>query len=139
MSSESNYSLTTKVDGDLFTVRGDTAEEFQNNLRAVVTNDLVSYVLAVQEAARGNKAQAAVHQTFPGATPVADTRSFEQIVSEPAQASTFSGAAAAAGAPTCAHGARSWKSGTSKNGKPYNGWFCTSNDRDNQCPPQWSK
>jgi len=38
MSSESNYSFTTKVNGDLLTVRGDTFQEWQNNLGQIVVN-----------------------------------------------------------------------------------------------------
>lgn len=38
----------------------------------------------------------------------------------------------------CAHGQMQWKAGTSKaSGKDYAGWFCTSRDRNNQCPPVW--
>lgn len=46
------------------------------------------------------------------------------------------GAAPAAGqgdARYCSHGMRNFKSGTSKNGKAYSGYFCT----QNQCPPEW--
>lgn len=39
---------------------------------------------------------------------------------------------------TCAHGEMAFKSGVSKSsGKPYKGFFCPSNDRNNQCPPQF--
>lgn len=37
---EANYSFTTKVDGDLFTVRGDTVSEFQQNLDAAAHNGI---------------------------------------------------------------------------------------------------
>src|SRR6185436_16789737 len=37
-------------------------------------------------------------------------------------------------APSCEHGERKWKTGTSrKNNKPYRGWFCPAN----QCDPQF--
>ena len=35
---ESNYSFTTKIDGDLFTVRGNSVSEFQQNLDAAAQN-----------------------------------------------------------------------------------------------------
>lgn len=35
MAEESNFSFTTKLDGDLFTVRGSTAQEFRENLASV--------------------------------------------------------------------------------------------------------
>lgn len=42
-------------------------------------------------------------------------------------------------APTCAHGTMVWKSGISKAGNTYKGYFCPSQDRDNQCKPQFRK
>jgi hypothetical protein len=43
-------------------------------------------------------------------------------------------AEAAPNGPGCPHGPMKWKSGTSKNGKPYKGWFCV----DDVCSPQWA-
>lgn len=41
-------------------------------------------------------------------------------------------------APTCRHGEMRYKSGvSSKNGRPYQGWTCPSNNRQDQCPAQW--
>lgn len=37
----------------------------------------------------------------------------------------------------CKHGEMPWKSGTSRQGKTYAGWFCSSQDRNDQCDPQW--
>lgn len=37
---ESNYSFTTKIDGDLFTVRGNSVQEFQQNLDAAAQSGL---------------------------------------------------------------------------------------------------
>lgn len=39
----------------------------------------------------------------------------------------------------CAHGEMQYKTGVSKAGKTYKGYFCSSQDRNNQCPPQWAK
>lgn len=50
----------------------------------------------------------------------------------PAQA-----AAPAGPAPTCVHGERIYKEGTSRAGKPYKMWSCPSRDRNAQCEPQW--
>ena len=38
--------------------------------------------------------------------------------------------------PTCAHGQRSLREGTNKQGKPYHGWVCSS-WKENQCDPIW--
>lgn len=39
-SGEANYSFTTKVDGDLFTVRGESVQEFQANLDAAAQSGI---------------------------------------------------------------------------------------------------
>lgn len=39
--------------------------------------------------------------------------------------------------PSCQHGAMIYREGTSKSGKPYKAYFCPSQDRNNQCDPQW--
>lgn len=39
---------------------------------------------------------------------------------------------------TCAHGAMRYKEGTSKQGKPYKGWFCTQPMGQGQCPAQFA-
>jgi len=39
--------------------------------------------------------------------------------------------------PTCQHGSRKFVEGTSKAGKPYRAWFCPSQDRSDQCQPEW--
>jgi hypothetical protein len=38
----------------------------------------------------------------------------------------------------CAHGKRQFKSGVNKSGKPYKAFFCSSQDRNNQCAPEWA-
>ena len=42
-------------------------------------------------------------------------------------------------APTCRHGAMTYKEGTSKAGKPYKAHFCPSRDRNDSCDPIWSR
>lgn len=42
-------------------------------------------------------------------------------------------------APQCQHGPRVHRSGVSKTGKPYDAWFCSSQDRNAQCAPEWSR
>lgn len=39
----------------------------------------------------------------------------------------------------CAHGEMQYKTGVSKAGKTYKGFFCSSQDRNAQCSPQWAK
>ena len=44
----------------------------------------------------------------------------------------------AGAAPSCQHGPRVFREGVSKAGKPYKAWFCSSQDRNDQCKPEWS-
>ncbi len=45
----------------------------------------------------------------------------------------------AEGIPTCKHGARERKEGvSSKTGKPYSGWVCSSKNRKDQCEAMWN-
>lgn len=39
--------------------------------------------------------------------------------------------------PSCQHGAMVYREGTSKSGAPYKAYFCPSQNRKNQCDPQW--
>lgn len=138
--SEANFSFTTKVNGDLFCVRGNTPEEFAANLTAVVTNELIDYALAFQEAAQATNAPK------PSATAVAK----EVLGARPAAVATPRPAPAPQAAPkpdgstpTCAHGEMSWKEGisgpNSKNpGTPYKMWACPSPNRADQCRPIWA-
>lgn len=138
--SEANFSFTTKVNGDLFCVRGNTSEEFAANLTAAVTGELIDYCLAFQEAAQATaKPQAnsvAVAQEVLGARPAA--------VATPRPAPTPQPAAKPQGStPTCAHGEMAWKEGVSgpnsKNpGTPYKMWACPSSNRADQCKPIWA-
>lgn len=41
--------------------------------------------------------------------------------------------------PRCKHGDMKFKSGTNASGKAYSGHFCTSFNRQDQCPPVWDK
>lgn len=56
MSSESTYSFTTKVNGDLLTVRGDTLEEWHSNLALLVANAQAVVADIGQLQAAGNAA-----------------------------------------------------------------------------------
>ena len=59
---EANFSFTTKVGPDLFTVRGMTADEFDNNLTAAIIGGLHDKAAALQEAISGT----AVERVAPG-------------------------------------------------------------------------
>lgn len=60
---EANFSFTTKLGPDLFTVRGMTADEFDNNLTAAIIGGLHDKAAALQEAISGT----AVERVAPAA------------------------------------------------------------------------
>lgn len=140
--SEANFSFTTKLNGDLFCVRGNTAEEFAQNLTSVVTNDLFDYCLAFQEAA--SAANKTAPQTEQVARDVLGARPAAPVAPRPAPQAAPAPAPKPDGAnPTCAHGAMLWKEGisgpNSKNpGTPYRMWACPSSNRADQCKPIWA-
>lgn len=142
--SEANFSFTSKVNGDLFCVRGATPEEFVANLTAVVTNELIDYCLAFQEAAQsasGTKTNAvAVAQEVLGARPAPQATPRPAPAPQPvAQAAPKPEGAQ----PSCSHGPMTWREGlsgpNSKNpGTPYKMWACPSPNRNDQCKPIWA-
>lgn len=138
--SEANFSFTTKLNGDLFCVRGNSAEEFAQNLTAVVTGELFDFCLAFQEAATAankpqNKTEQVAREVL-GARPAAPVAPRPTPAPQPApkpQGTT----------PTCSHGEMQWKEGVSgpnsKNpGTPYRMWACPSSNRAEQCKPIWA-
>jgi hypothetical protein len=148
--SEANFSFTTKLNGDLFCVRGNTAEEFSANLTAAVTGELFDYCLAFQEAARKatgdtETVASAVLGARPAPAPAPAVRGLDATAIKHTQAPAPAPAAKPQGTtPTCAHGEMQWKEGisgpNSKNpGTPYRMWACPSSNRNDQCKPVWVK
>lgn len=134
-STESNFSVTFKVNGDLFTVRGDDAATFRANLDAVILTDLADKVLTAQSAA---------HEASGVAAPA--VAQVQQSVAAPAQAApapTYQAPAPQGGVETVTDRfGNTWiyglpdapqlpdgrgqfvlKQGRSKAGKAYKGWF----------------
>lgn len=141
MSTEASFSYTTKIGGDLFTVRGNNPAEFKANLEAAVTANLIDYALAVQEAANKptQPAGVTVAEQHLGAHVIPAAAAPDNPWATPAPAPAP--AAPAGDGPTCAHGPMTFKSGTagpnSKTpGKPYKMWACTG-PRGSTCDPVW--
>lgn len=136
-STEANYSFTTKLNGDLLTVRGDSAEEFFNNIENL-DSDTLAAIGQLQEAARAvSVVTAAVAQ--PVAAPAPDLGQFQGL-----QPETIGGAPATGSLETIAdtwgnqwtyglpdapdlpdgRGKYALKAGVSKKtGKPYKAFF----------------
>jgi len=113
---EAPISFTTKIAGDLFTIRGDDPATFLTRLEAFNMFPTVANFIAQYN---GEQAiPAAITDAFPDATVATPNTG---------QGNT--------GIPTCAHGQRVHRKGTSQKG-PWSAWFCpTDKDDPNKCKP----
>jgi len=111
--------------GDMINIRANTADELSVFLEGV--GDYSTQIAATQKLLVGAYAVA------PLSTPSSTTSTTPPLSSPPSQVSEASGTAA----PTCKHGARIFRSGTSKTtGKPYAFWACpTPQGTPDQCKP----
>lgn len=137
---EAPYSWTHRSQkGDLLTVRGENADIFEANLRAVgihidtaVPADirqaaeqaaLANVVTLVQPQAQPQAPLAApappppLAQAAPPAPPAVGVA--------PAAPTPATGAVQDGGPPMCTHGPMKWAEGTNKKGQPYRGYYCS--------------
>lgn len=122
---EAKFSLTIKVDGDLFTVRGDTAQEFAENANAAA--GVITAVKALQQASNGSVGNLQAVQATEVALPQA-----------PQSSDNYDGFEF--DRYTCKHGKRVFKEGTNKKtGKPYAGYFCSHTVISEACTPVWGR
>lgn len=119
MSGETPFSFTTKINGDLFTVRGNTATEFVANAEAAL--GVIESVKALQQSTTitMDKAVANVQAVMP-ATAIEENGELSVIPDKYGNVWTY-------GRPDApSHPTRQryvLKSGKNKEGKPYKGWF----------------
>lgn len=109
--SESSFSFTTKVRGDLYTIRGDDADKFLENLIYAATDPMVlQYIETIQDnaAALSPATQTAVSNLNKGGVPTSENKY------------------------VCVHGDREYRNGRSAKGE-WVAYFCPVKDRD--CKP----
>lgn len=142
MSSESNFSFTTKVNGDLFTVRGDTYDQFLANLTAasqvagvMVLVDALEGRASADMAAAVNTVQAA----FPGATTVGADPFGGWDRTAPAAAPVAPPVASVSvGDKTCKHGVMVKRTGNGAKGE-WRAFFCpTPKGTPDQCSAEFA-
>lgn len=120
------FKVTLKAGGGheapWLTVDGETTEDLGEKLEAL-TEELLQQVTDVAALFR------AAHNVSLGA-----------LAGEPpaANGATVTQLPTGAGSDlkTCAHGVREYREGT-KNGKSWAGWFCPSQNKSQQCKPEW--
>lgn len=108
------------ANGDLINVYAVDQADFEAQLTAI--QDTVELIKAVSHSLTGRAALTAA--------PV-DPWTIKEAIG------TAADVLGAGPVPSCNHGLMEFKSGTSKAGKPYKCWSCTSKDRKDQCPPNW--
>lgn len=133
MSSESNFSFTTKINGnDLFTVRGDTYDAFLANL---INAGSVAGVKVLINALDGKEPEITMEQAVNNVT---------AVFGQPANVSFEPVAPATAPAPTtddksCSHGVMIKRTGNGAKGE-WRAFFCpTPKDTPGQCTPIFAK
>lgn len=121
---ESIFSFTTKINGDLFTIRGNTGEEFANNLVWTTNNydQILEHVTALQAA--GNAAS------------LVNTASAPLPQAAPPQPNAVPTSSSYGDGPACKHGepAKYIAAGVSKKtGQPYRAFYACGRPQGQQC------
>jgi hypothetical protein len=127
VSNEASFSFTTKINGgtDLFTVRGDTYDEFTANLMNAYNNVGVRMLLDTLNGNPEADAIATITNTLGGTVVAQPAPAFQ-----PAVAANVTPAPPAnptpGGGRACVHGQMIAKQGTGKDGKTWRGYMCAS-------------
>lgn len=134
MSSESNFSFTTKINGnDLFTVRGDTYDAFLANL---VNAGSVAGVKVLLNALDGKEPEITMEQAISNVTAVFGQPANTSF--EPVAPAGYAPAPAAAD-KSCSHGVMIKRTGNGAKGE-WRAFFCpTPKDTPGQCTPIFAK
>ena len=133
MSSESTFSFTTKVNGDLFTVRGDDFDSFLKNIMSVSNVTGIQSLVDAIEGKVTESAAIAAMQAAMGATVIQAPTAFTPVA-PPTIAST-----PPVGEKTCVHGVMVKRTGNGAKGE-WRAFFCpTPKDTPDQCQAQFAK
>jgi hypothetical protein len=132
--SEAKFSFTTKIAGDLFTIRGDEWSEFAVNVDTVLDNaQLVAEKLTALAALGAASPLVNVDVPPPAPEPAAAPG---WGASPAAPAAPAPNAFAQAAVPSCAHGPRTPVSKVGAKG-PWKAWMCNAPQGGAKCDPIW--
>lgn len=155
MSQEAPYSYTTKINNDLFTVRGENYDDFIKNLSNAQIVPAIGDLLATLEGSPKTTAQAiaTIEESYRGHVNVISDREerqpepqYQQPAAAIEEKTDKFGNKYVKGQPgtaACAHGPRIVKHGTSKAGKKYRALVCVNDSpfgdwRSDKCETVWS-
>ncbi len=126
---EANFSFTTKIGSDLFTVRGATIDEFKENLVSSVVTEIVDHIKGLQESVGGTVSMQSAVDTA--------SKYLGAVATGKAQPSPAPTVNSKSGGPVCKHGPMTGRSGNGAKG-PWKAWMCPSpKGTADQCEPQW--
>lgn len=150
MTMEAMFSFTMKINGDLFTIRGNTIEEFKANVVAAdsaieMLGQLQGTPAAVMVSQVSRQSQSDEVITKP-VSKAAATSNFnfleevEEAITQLDEVETVDDIVniQEVNERSCKHGARKYIEGVSKRGKPYKGYFCQAKTFGEQCPPDYA-
>ena len=148
--------VSGKIGDQIFVIGGETAEEFLGNATAILGSDVVErirdgFALCFdRDMAQAVATVAAVFPTAPAAAPSAAPTSGAAPAAEGPKTETDKWnnvwTYGLPEAPSCPHGQRVHKAGTSQAGKPYKAWVCGTTSpaayrkkipADKTCQPEW--
>lgn len=134
MSTESNFSFTTKLNNDLFTIRGDDFNTFTQHLLEVASLPAVQNLLNVLN--NLTPAEQAVATAFDATVvtpPIPNVVPQQSFAPVPPAATP----APAVSAPACHHGNKVAKKGVGAKGE-WKAWMCPApKGTADQCSPAW--
>lgn len=137
MSDTAAFSYTPKINGDLFTIRGNTWAEFATNVDTVLDNaQLVAEKLTALSALASAAPLVNTPPTPPPAPPPPPAANgWGNAPTAPAAAPSAPPSFAQAAVPQCRHGERKAVSKSGANGL-WKAWFCpTGKDATDKCDP----
>ena len=137
MSDTAAFSFTPKINGDLFTIRGNTWAEFATNVDTVLDNaQLVAEKLTALSALASAAPLVNTPPTPPPAPPPPPAANgWGNAPTAPAAAPSAPPSFAQAAVPQCRHGERKAVSKSGANGL-WKAWFCpTGKDATDKCDP----
>lgn len=142
--SEAKFSFTPKVADSLFTVRGDSYEEFLDNLLKVATVPACASLLELLEGKKTISTREAiemVEETF-GTVDITSDKEVNTSVEEKSDKFGNKYVKGSPGVDKCNHGPRIVKYGTSKAGKKYKAQVCLNDSpwgdwKSEKCETVW--
>jgi hypothetical protein len=137
-----NFKVSEAPDSPMFTIRAASATELEHLAAdaaqhgAAIGRYLVEFRAGLL-AGVGVQAPQAAPAAASAAQPAYQPQPAQPAYQAPPRGAQAPQTGATGAAPSCPHGVKEYKTGVNKQGRPYKAWFCPSQDKNNQCKPEW--